>query len=513
MVRSRTSPPSPLRRALGRLLAVGLVLALGVGGGVAALFVWSFTAADQEVRFTARNPLPIPPLAASRVVEGRRVFALEMREGSHDFGRGAGPVPTYGVNGDHLGPTVRVRDGEEIGFQVTNRLPETSTLHWHGMELPAAMDGGPHQPVHPGETWRPAWRVGQPAATLWYHPHLHGSTAAHVYRGLAGMLLVDDGEDERRGLPREYGVDDVPVVVQDKSFRPGRLHDSPAFFSSGGFLGDEVVVNGMVAPYLEATTERVRLRVLNASNARVWNLGLADGDPVTVVGTDGGLLDRPVTVDRVPLSPGERVELLVTLEPGEQVMVDSAPYRVGSDALQQRWAGGDDAFDVLELRAAARLAPAPEAAVAPPRATPVEEAGPEPARVRRFELTTPLINGRRTDMGRVDEVVTVGEAEVWEVVNRDGAPHNFHVHGVQFRVTDVDGASPPPYLRGRKDTVLLPGGTTVRLLVRFEEHTDPETPYMFHCHLLQHEDQGMMGQLVVVAEGQQAAERIEHREH
>ena len=203
------------------------------------------------------RPLAIPPVAESRVDgKGRRVFDLTMQRGKTNLGRGA-LTETWGVNGSYLGPTLRAWRGEEVMVNVTNELGEESTLHWHGMHLPAAMDGGPHQMVAPGDTWSPRWRVDQPAATLWYHPHPHGATASHVYRGIAGMFIVDDRHASALPLPDEYGVDDLPVIVQDKAFDGSELDDSGRFLSGQGILGDRIVVNGTPGPYFDVTTELV----------------------------------------------------------------------------------------------------------------------------------------------------------------------------------------------------------------------------------------------------------------
>src|SRR5688500_15707652 len=155
------------------------------------------------------------------------------------------------------------------------------------MHLPARMDGGPHQEVRPGATWSPTWTVDQPAATLWYHPHPHGQTARHVQRGLAGMFILDDEPARKLALPHDYGVDDIPVIVQDRSFdRGGQIKD-------GGGIGDALLVNGPVASYLDVRTERVRLRLVNASAARTYSFGLSYGRRFTLIGTDGGLLPAP----------------------------------------------------------------------------------------------------------------------------------------------------------------------------------------------------------------------------
>jgi FtsP/CotA-like multicopper oxidase with cupredoxin domain len=392
---------------------------------------------------------------------------------------------TLGFNGPHLGPTIRLRRGETVQMAVTNQLDEVSTVHWHGIRLPARMDGGPHQPIEPGATWTPRWTVDQPAATFWYHPHWQGSTASQVYRGLAGLLLVDEPDGPE--LPGTYGVDDIPLILQDKRFAPdGSLAGDP-LRGTYGILGDRVLVNGTHDPYLEVTTERVRFRLLNGSNARVYHVRFADRRGFHVVANDAGLLDTPVEVDEISLTPAERVEIVARFTPGETATLRSVG---GSTDIDQ----GD--FDLLQIVAGTRLAASP-----PPdwtSRTPVTTLG---ARVRRFRLDGhDTINGRRMDLSRIDEVVPAGAREIWEVENGDHT-HNFHIHGVSFRVLDVDGAPPPAHLAGPKDTVHVPKRVTVRLAVRFGHHTDPTAPYMYHCHILRHEDSGMMGQFVVVEPG------------
>ncbi len=198
---------------------------------------------------------------------------------------------TWGVNGSYLGPTVRVSRGDKVALDVVNQLPVTSTLHWHGMKLPAVMDGGPHQMIEAGETWAPHWTIDQPSATTWYHPHLHGKTAQHVYRGLAGMFIIED-EDSKK-LPSDYGVNDIPLIVQDKLFTSdGKLSEDDD--TTFGLLGDEILVNGTHDPFLEVTASQVRFRLLNGSNARAYHFGFSDGRSFQIVANDAGLLQTPV---------------------------------------------------------------------------------------------------------------------------------------------------------------------------------------------------------------------------
>ncbi|MEB8341533.1 multicopper oxidase family protein [Streptomyces endophyticus] len=512
-----TSKPrkSRLKRVLVVLGSVVAVLALAIGGG--ALWLWSGAKVSTAGTGEFRNKLSVPPLAASHVDEktGRRVFDLRMQSGETEFRPGQ-KTPTWGFDGSYLGPTLRAKRGEKVEVRIRNGLDEASTVHWHGMHLPARMDGGPHQMVAPGKNWAPHWTVDQPAATLWYHPHPHGETEQHVRRGLAGMFLVDDDRSERLALPKRYGVDDLPVIVQDVRFDGAELDSGHKMMQDVGFLGDRTMVNGTLDPYKIVHDERVRLRLLNASTARTYDFGFTDGQKFALVGTDGGLLDRPATMDRIQLSPGERAEVVVRMKPGERSVLRSYPQDNYGSSWHRRFSGGDDTFDVLQLRAADRLRPSP---AVPSRLGELELPAPGNAvRARHFDLKISGINGRKMAMGRVDETVTRGTTEVWTVRNGNGMPHNFHIHDVQFRVVSVNGERPPAQLRGRKDTVFIPSGTTMKLALRFDggpEFADPRTPYMFHCHLLSHEDQGMMGQFVVVDKGQRAAAKDpgDHEHH
>ena len=504
-----SEPPPPPRsrgwRFIRRVLLV-LVGLLVVGTGLFA-YAWYTAPVDTVGEVPFEQPLAIPPLADSYVDdEGRRVFELSAQAGTTELLPGT-PTDTWGYDGSYLGPTLRAARGEDVVVNVTNELDETTTVHWHGMHLPAAMDGGPHQPIDPGATWSPTWTIDQPAATLWYHPHPHGETEDHIYRGLAGLFILDDPElPAAQRLPHEYGVDDIPVIVQDKRLDGGELTFGRGLFSGTGRLGGTLVVNGTYGPYLDVTTELVRLRLLNASTARVYDFGFSDDRSFDVVASDGGLLPAPVSVDRVALSPGERAEIVVRMQPGEQVELRSFAPDLGADFFNDRFNGGADRFDVLQLRAADRLAPSPDLPTVLAPAPGLTDGLDSMETTREFDLSGTTINDVDMDMDRIDNAVEAGATEIWAVTNSAGAPHNFHVHGVQFEVVDIEGEPPPNLLAGWKDTVYVPPNTTVRLALRFGDDTDPDVPYMYHCHLVQHEDQGMMGQFVVVEPGESAGE-------
>jgi suppressor of ftsI len=240
--------------------------------------------------------------------------------------------------------------------------------------------------------------------------------------------------------------------------------------------------------------------LLNASAARVYDFTFADHRDFDLIATDGGLLTAPDTTDHLQLSPGERGEILVSMSPGERVVLQSTPPDLGVDPGSAFANAGTDSFDVLQLRASASLT---EVGTIPATLAPIERfTEPEATAERSFTLDGTEINGADMEMGRIDEVVTLGSVEIWNVKNDMGAPHSFHVHDVQFQVLSIDGAPPPPELAGWKDTVYLRPNVQYRLIMQFTDYSDPDHPYMYHCHLLAHEDSGMMGQFVVVKPGQ-----------
>lgn len=341
------------------------------------------------------TPLAIPPLAESRVEDGVRIFELDAQDGERDFAPATEGVmtPTRGFNGDFLGPTLRAARGEQVAVEIDNHLDEATSVHWHGMHLPAAMDGGPHQEIPAGGAWWPEWQIDQPAATLWYHPHPHGATEEHVYSGLAGMFIIDDDASERADIPNDYGIDDIPVIVQDRAFADDGSFLLARDGAEPGQLGQTILTNGTVGAYHEVTTERVRLRLLNGSTARTYQFSAPDA-PMTVIAGDGGFLDEPVTPqDPLRLAPGERAEVVVELRPGQTVRVRSEEVDLGGVAVPGVMGGGD-AFDVMELRAAQELTPSPEATW--PQSVHGEEDElheSEAARTRSFKLAGREING------------------------------------------------------------------------------------------------------------------------
>jgi FtsP/CotA-like multicopper oxidase with cupredoxin domain len=464
--------------------------------------------------------LPLPALIDAR--DGETV-TLSLQRSRHRFG--AGPaVRSSGISASYLGPAVRVRSGDTVRFRVENRLDEATTLHWHGLLIPSHLDGGPHNVIAPGETWSPEITFRQPAATTWFHPHPHGNTARQVYGGLAGMMIVGDGGDRDRGLPATYGVDDLPLTLQDKRFgRNGEPVYAPTMMDlMHGFLGDTLLVNGAIGPVAGVPAGVVRLRLLNAANARIFDLRFSDRRPFHVIAGDAGLLAEPVEVRRLTVAPAERYEILVDFADGRATDLVTGPSMHGMGPGAMTTAGGhlmrfrpDPVLRAAVARlphALTRLAPPDIASAVAWRtfvldpmldmgmgmaAMPVRQTASTPDAGHDHAAAARMmgINGRPFAMDRIDVTAKRGTAEIWEIVSAAMA-HPFHVHGASFRILANNGRKPPAEQSGWKDVVLVDGQAEV--LVRFDNPAPPKMPFMYHCHILEHEDHGMMGQFAVV---------------
>ena len=510
-----------MRFSRRRVLAYGAAAGLVTVGEVRWLAGKSsaFDAAGQ------RRPLRIPPLLEGTIRDGVKHFDMQIQSGTSRFLPGR-ETPTIGVNGAFLGPTLRFHDGDLVAMNVSNSLPYDTTLHWHGMHVPAKADGGPHQVIKPGKKWSPSFEVKQKAALFWYHSHLMGQTGAQVNLGLAGLILVDNKESSGLGLPSEYGVDDIPLVIQDRRFKAdgsfayvSSMHDEMA-----GFKGDTLLVNGTVHPFLTVQRSRTRLRLLNGSNSRIYNFGFNDGRSFAQIASDGSLLERAVKRKRLRLAPGERAEIIVDLASNQSIKLMSYPDASGGRGMMGRMmrgmVGNDETFEVLELRTGQveeTRSGLPERLVSLPNWQPNLA-----QRTREFQLNMPMmgmmrgrgmmgrgshgggmddmmgINGKSMDLRRIDEKVPSGAIEIWTIVNDTPLAHPFHIHDIQFLLLDRNGRAPAGHERGLKDTVLVDPGESVRIISKFGEYTDPDRPYMYHCHILEHEDAGMMGQFAVV---------------
>jgi blue copper oxidase len=427
------------------------------------------------------------PLAMPAVLDDsdpdpmKAYFELDAQPGQMEFIPGM-VTSTLGYNGNYLGPVLRVKRGQEVQIKVNNLMDKPTTAHWHGMDVDGPNDGGPHQGIMPGESWTARFTIDQPAATVWYHPHFHHTTGAQVYHGLAGLIYIEDEESEDLSIPREYGVNDIPLVIQDRNFNSdGSFHHNMTMM--GLEPGEFLLVNGTLNPYLELERELVRFRILNGSNYENLHLTFSDGSSFHQIASDGGFLDAPVNRDFLFLSPGERAEILVDFS---AVTSDHLAIMNGSDLVLDLYLSG----------AVTQPAEVPASLVTVPEI----HVGENPT-TRIFTLESTgihgTINGKEFDMNRIDEVVPRQETELWVIRNTDRARHTpghpFHVHGTQFQIVSRDGAPPPPEERGLKDTIFVANGEEVVIKIQFHH----DGLFMYHCHMLEHEEHGMMGQFLV----------------
>jgi len=480
--------------------------ALGSAAFAAGGIVGGRLGRSEPTSFDTR--LPLPPLIDA-AGQGNAV-SFRAASGQHSFLEGK-PTNAYGYSASLLGPVIRLRRGDQVEMTIENTLDVDTTVHWHGLLIPSHLDGGPHRPIKAGSTWRPVLDIAQPASTAWFHPHLHGDTGRQVYMGLTGMILIDDGSDDRLGLPHTYGVDDLPIIIQDRSFdSDGSLvYELDSLAIEYGGRGDTIIVNGAIAPFAKVPSGLVRLRLLNAANAQNFELRFSDQRPFHVIASDSGFLAQPVEVNRLRISPAERFEILVDFADGTPVVLETGPDDVMGifGAVSER--GATDYAPVMRFEPTATRAPArsvPARLVEPAASDP-----PKAARRRQFALQSwacsngsvvrsridtdqaLCINGKIHDMNRIDVETTLGTLEVWEIASI-GMAHPFHVHGVSFRILSLNGAPPPAHLAGWKDVALIED--EAELLIAFNQPATREHPFMYHCHILEHADAGMMGQYV-----------------
>lgn len=467
------------------------------------LFHVAFVLLSLQVFPQAYNQLLIPDTMSGTD------FYLEMKDSTKQFFNGVNTA-TGGINGNFWGPTLFFNKGDTVHMHVHNMMMDTTTLHWHGMHLPALMDGGPHQTVAPGETWNSYWKVTNSAATYWFHPHLHMMTEEQVTKGLGGLIIVRDQTESALNLPRTYGVDDIPLVVTDRRFNATTKQFEIVPY------GDSVLVNGTMRPQYSLPAQVVRLRILNGATERSYNIGFSDNRNFSVITTDGGLLNAPVSVNRFLISAGERVEILVDLSGLQNQTVDLKAF---NSTLTQQVPGGDvfpmgpfvnalarKDFNILHINVVAATG---NAITAIPSSLTTNTFWNEASAnvTRHLTISDTMIMGNQGvsflidhklfDMERIDYAVPLNNTEIWEIASTSNFSHPFHIHDVQFCILTRNGAAPPAYEQGWKDVVLVKNQETVRFIAKFEDYADADHPFMYHCHIALHEDDGMMGQFVV----------------
>jgi len=531
---------NPHRRKL-LLRSAAAVAATAVRGPAFAIGGAEATTADVHIELSAQlDEVAIRPGAKTRVWR----YRAKLLAGA-----------PAALDTSMLAPIIRVHRGQRIRVDLINDLPESTIVHWHGLHVPQDMDGHPRFAIAPGERYRYEFTVRNRAGSYWFHPHPHGRTGKQVYAGLAGLFLVSDDDEAALALPS--GAFDMPLVIQDRNFDQdnqlvylggalaaasqgggmmgGRMGSMMGGMGGGmasmmGVFGDTILVNGVPNVLRPVERRAYRIRLFNACNSRTLKLAWSDNTALQVIASDGGLLDAPVRRDYVMLAPAERVELWVDFSrwPAEaEPVLESHAFDtgMGMGSMMRSMMGGANTLANGAAFPVCRFKVGPAAVAGPampqrltPMAPPQDRLAVNAARPKVFELTMGMmrwgINGLGFDMLAASELETVklGTQEIWEFRNDSGAmmgmtmPHAMHIHGLQFRVLrrSVSGSHARGYDTvkaglvdgGWKDTVLVMPGERVRVLLRFEDFTGL---FLYHCHMLEHEDIGMMRNYRVVA--------------
>lgn len=551
----------------GTGLAGGLVIGSGIHSLLSSCSPQSSTTEIAQGKTVARGPNPkfIPDLEINLKAEPKTVpilpgQATQVWSYTAELVKGD-PKSLQPIPNSYLGPIIRVRKGQRVRVNFQNNLPQgqISIVHWHGLVLPEDMDGHPRFAIQPGQTYVYEFEVINRAGMNWFHPHPDQLTGQQAYAGMAGLFIVTDAEEAALNLPT--GAYEVPIVLQDRTLdennqllylgskigtprksnmgNMGGMQQGSSQSSSGmngmmgdmssmmGFLGEKIFVNGKPNFTLSAATRIYRLRILNGSNSRIYKLAWSNGNPLTIIGTDGSLLTKPAERKYVMLAPGERIDIWAdfsNLKVGTEVSLNSLAFsgaeNVGGSSMGGMMSSGNapelgSAMTLLNVkieREEKETLQLPTKLAALPLLRPedaVNVAQPRPVELSLKGMKW-VINGQPFEMNTAtpQETVKLNSIEQWEIINKlnpgammdaKGMAHPIHLHGVQFQVvsrkvlpelaagwqTVKDG-----YVdEGFKDTVMVMPGERVKLLMKFEHYSGL---FVYHCHTLEHEDAGMM---------------------
>lgn len=464
--------------------------------------------------YLAQNALYIPPALTGTT------FNLNVQSGSTQLYPG-NPTPTYGINGSFLSPTIIVNKNDVVTLNVINNLSVATTMHWHGLHVAPENDGGPHQSIAAGTTWSPSFEILNNAGTFWYHPHGEGKTELHVGKGLAGLFIIHDPAELALGLPQTYGVDDIPLIVQTKAF------DVLNQVAIADHMDTSVFVNGTLRATADLPAQVVRFRLLNGSSMRSFYFGFSNNTTFYQIATDGGLTATPNALTRLLLAPGERSEILVDLSGLNGQTLNLMSYgsempdgifgspSVGSgadtmDMYMDNFLNGTD-FNLVEFTVVPQTGnPVTTIPTSLVPYLPFNEMDVTVNRTLVFDTITLVpgdvpnraegpfgINNTTFHMDSINIMVPLNSTELWTLKNKTLIAHPFHIHDIQFNIIEKNGTTPPASEQGWKDVVLVMPEDSVKFITRFTTFSDEMVPYMYHCHLLHHEDDGMMGSFLV----------------
>ncbi len=462
-------------------------------------------------------------------------------------------TPMMRYNNLQLPPIIKAKRNDNMTLNVINNLSSDTTIHWHGFKIPADQDGGPDFPIAASSSKQYNFQMLQPAASLWFHPHPDMKTGEQVYRGLAGVYLLSDAISEQLETAKQLpaGNFDISMLIQDRRFNAEsngvrELAYKTMDMDSDGMLGDTILVNGAVLPKLAVETRQYRFRIYNTSNARTYDFSLSDGKKFKIVGTDGGLLASPVEVDHIMLGAAERAEIVIDFSQygvNDKVMLVSKAFNSGMmdtmmESMNSDMSGGimegmlanGMYLDIMRFDIATAATDDVTLYSALPSNAEIytRSTASQSDNTRNFVMTmlmgnegmnagnagmgnnsgnagngnnAPMnmrfvINGKTFDMNRIDEVIDLStlanNTEIWSIQNLSPMAHPFHAHAIQWQILSRDSVPATGIDLGWKDTVLVQSGETVNFIGRFDPVVN-KGDYMYHCHILEHEDAGMMG--------------------
>ncbi|MFJ9966637.1 multicopper oxidase family protein [Streptomyces avermitilis] len=476
------------RKFLGGMAGAGF--AAVAAGGTALAYL---TDAGQDGARAASTTLTIPDLLEGTTSDGTTTFTLEAATGTSEVLSGVTST-TAGYNQSFLGPTMKWTSGDTVLLNITNSLDADTTVHFHGAHIPPKMDGGPQNAFAAGKTWSPTFTVKDEAKTLWYHPHALGTTAEQVTRGLAGMIIVEDDSAASAALPSTYGTDDIPIILQCLAAdSAGNVkYDLAGYLAAG--LSYPLLCNGTnvdaTTLAFTATKTRTRFRLLNASPSDIITVQRGDGGTLTQIATDQGYLTEATEVVSIRLVAGARAEFVMDLSDAVtlQAVVTTGWVR-----------GGSGTYDFLTVTPDASDTPD----ALPSSLNTITRYDTTDFAARTITLgqsgTSMLINGSAgTTMAAMSMISTTLDAEeIWTITNSTQLEHSFHLHDVPFQLISINGEAPKGVDLGWFDTYEVVGGGTIKIAMKFTDFADDTYMYMLHCHLLQHEDEGMMASLMV----------------
>ncbi|MCL6673298.1 multicopper oxidase family protein [Streptomyces panaciradicis] len=478
------------RGFLGGMAGVGLGAVAGAGGAFSLL---AEAGRNRASAATATATLTVPDLLEGTTSDGTTTFTLEAKTGTAEVLSGV-TSDTMGYNQSFLGPTMKWTKGDTVLLDITNSLGEDTTVHFHGAHVPAKMDGGPQVAFADGKTWSPTFTVKDDAKTLWYHPHALGTTAKQAVHGLAGMIIVEDDSTASSNLPSTYGTDDIPLIFQSLATDSGGdiKYNLTGYLSSG--LSFPLLLNGTnvddTTLTFTATKTRTRFRCLNASPSDIITIQRGDGGTLHQIATDQGYLTAATEVTSIRLVAGARAEFVLDLSDAVtlQAVVTTGWVR-----------GGSGTYDVLAVTASGTDTPDD----LPSSLNTIDRYDTGDFTARTITLgqngTTMTINGSAgTSMSSMAMIsTTLGAKEIWTIKNNTQLEHSFHLHDVPYQLVSVNGEDPTGVDLGWFDTYEVVGGGSIEIAMEFTDFADDTYMYMLHCHLLQHEDEGMMASLMV----------------